>query len=107
MNESYTDLPERIRKSFSEIDSDIVVDLRTTSEEYADLFHRLTELKQKCPFIDSLLEESGPISLTEQEHNAVVQAMRLRWQMENLERQHIYFRGHTDAFFYLKEIGAI
>ena len=36
MNESYTDLPERIRKSFSEIDSDIVADLRTTSEEYAD-----------------------------------------------------------------------
>ena len=27
MNESYTDLPERIRQSFSEIDSDIVVDL--------------------------------------------------------------------------------
>lgn len=107
MNESYTDLPERIRQSFSEIDSDIVVDLRTTSKEYADLFHSLTELKKKCPFIDSLLEESGAISLTEQEHNAVVQAMRLRWQMENLERQHIYFRGHTDAFFYLKEIGAI
>ena len=69
--------------------------------------YRLTELKQKCPFIDSLLEESGAVSLTEQQHNAVVQAMRLRWQMENLERQHIYFRGHTDAFAYLKEIGAI
>ena len=38
MNESYTDLPERIRQSFSEIDSDIVVDLRTTSEEYAELY---------------------------------------------------------------------
>ena len=49
MNESYTDLPERIRQSFSEIDSDIVVDLRTTSEEYTDLFHRLSELKQRCP----------------------------------------------------------
>lgn len=107
MNESYTDLPERIRKSFSEIDSDIVVDLRTTSQEYADLFHKLTELKQQCPFIDSLLEESGAVSLTEQQHSAVVQAMRLRWQMENLERQHIYFRGHADAFSYLKEIGAI
>jgi len=107
MNESYTDLPERIRKSFSEIDSDIVVDLRTTSQEYADLFHKLTELKQQYPFIDSLLEESGAVSLTEQQHNAVVQAMRLRWQMENLERQHIYFRGHADAFSYLKEIGAI
>ena len=107
MNESYTDLPERIRQSFSEIDSDIVVDLRTTSEEYADLSHRLSDLKQRYTFIDALLEEPGAISLSEQEHSAVVQAMRLKWQMENLERQHIYFRGHTDAFAYLKEIGAI
>lgn len=107
MNESYTDLPERIRKSFSEIDSDIVVDLRTTSEEYAELFHRLSALKQRCPFIDALLEGPGAIALTEQEHSAVVQAMRLKWQLENLERQHIYFRGHTDALAYLKEIGAI
>ena len=60
-----------------------------------------------CPFIDALLEGPGAIALTEQEHNGVVQAMRLKWQMENLERQHIYFRGHTDAFAYLKEIGAI
>jgi hypothetical protein len=27
--------------------------------------------------------------------------------MEDAERQHIYFRGHTDSFAYLKEIGAI
>ncbi len=28
-------------------------------------------------------------------------------QMEDMERQHIYFRGHTDAVAYLKKIKAI
>ena len=31
---------------------------------------------------------------------------RLYLQADNMERKHIYFRGHTDGFSYLKKIGA-
>ena len=36
MSDTYFDLPSRLEDSFPEIDSDIVTDLRKTSEEYAE-----------------------------------------------------------------------
>lgn len=37
MSDTYFDLPSRLENSFPEIDSDIVTDLRKTSEEYAEI----------------------------------------------------------------------
>ena len=89
MSEFYPDLPDRLKMSFSEIDSDIVVDLRKTDAEYVALYRELAEIKQQHPFIDTILEGEGAIKLSAE------------------ERRHIYFRGHTDAYAYLKEIGAL
>ena len=107
MSEFYPDLPDRLKMSFSEIDSDIVVDLRKTDAEYAALYRDLAEIKQQHPFIDTILEGEGAISLSAEEHAAFVQAVCLTRKLESMERLHIYFRGHTDAYAYLKEIGAI
>lgn len=48
-------------------------------------------------------EDSGEIRMTAEEHRAYVDYMNLARQMEDMERQHIYFRGHTDAVAYLKK----
>lgn len=37
MSDTYFDLPSRLEDSFSEIDSDIVTDLRKNSEEYDEI----------------------------------------------------------------------
>jgi hypothetical protein len=37
----------------------------------------------------------------------LVRYIGLQKDMEETERRHIYFRGHTDNFAYLKKIGAI
>ena len=79
MSDSYFDLPSRIEDAFAEIDSDIVMDLLNTDEDYTALSER----------------------------RAYVDYMNLARQMEDMERQHIYFRGHTDAVAYLKKIKAI
>ena len=107
MSEFYPDLPDRLKTSFSEIDSDIAVDLRKTDAEYAALYRELAEIKQQHPFIDMILEGEGAITLSAEEHVVLTQAMRLTRKLESMERLHIYFRGHTDAYAYLKEIGAI
>ena len=107
MSKSYLDLPERIKKSFIDIDSDIVTDLRASDAEYAELFKQVSKLKQSHPFIDQVLEGDGDISMTAEEHAAFVKCMSITKRMEDMERQHIYFRGHTDAFAYLKTIRAI
>ena len=41
--------------------------------------------------------------MTAEEHRAYVTYLGLARQMEDMERQHIYFRGHTDAVAYLKK----
>lgn len=107
MSKSYLDLPERIKKSFIDIDSDIVTDLRASDAEYAELFKQVSKLKQSHQFIDQVLEGDSNITMTAEEHAAFVECMSITKRMEDMERQHIYFRGHTDAFAYLKAVRAI
>ena len=107
MKETFFDMPERIKASFYEIDSKIVTDLRASNNEYAELVQQICALKKKNPFIDRVLEDEGEITLTAEQHAELVHCQALCCRMEELERLHIYFRGHTDAFAYLKRIGVL
>lgn len=106
MDDSYCLLPEYISEQFSEIDSDIVMDLAAVSSEYAELKAQLEEMKHQNPVIGTLLEGNGEISFTTEEHEALKSFIRLYMRADNMEREHIYFRGHADGFAYLKKIGA-
>ena len=103
VSDSYFDLPSRIEDAFAEIDSDIVMDLLNTDKDYAALSGRMDKLKTQYPVIDKMNEDSGEIRMTAEEHQAYVDYLNLARQMEDMERQHIYFRGHTDAVAYLKK----
>lgn len=107
MSNTYFDLPSRLEDDFPRIDSDIVMNLCDTNEEYAGLFQQVSDLNQKYPFIDKLIDGSGEVHLTEDEHDAFVRYLSLVRRMENMERLQIYFRGHTDAVAYLKRIKAL
>ena len=63
MDDSYCLLPERISEQFSEIDSDIVMDLAAASPEYAKLKAQMEELKRQNPVIGALLEGKGELFL--------------------------------------------
>ena len=103
MSDSYFDLPSRIEDAFAEIDSDIVMDLLNTDEDYAKLSDRMDKLKTQYPVIDKMNEGSGEIRMTSEEHRAYVDYLNLVRQMEDMERQHTYFRRRTDAVAYLKK----
>ena len=103
----FYNLAKRIEGAFPEIDSDISTDLFKQGGEYAALRQEADRLQQAHPVIEQVLEGEGAISLTADEHAAFVQYISLTRQMEEAERKHIYFRGHTDSFAYLKKIGAI
>ena len=70
MRDSYFDLPSRIEDAFAEIDSDIVMDLLNTDEDYAALSDRMDKLKTQYPVIDKMNEDSGEIRMTAEEHRA-------------------------------------
>ena len=93
MDDSYCLLPERISEQFSEIDSDIVMDLAAASPEYTELKAQMEELKRRNPVIGALLEGKGELSFTAEEHEALKEFIRLYMRADNMEREHIYFRG--------------
>lgn len=106
MDDSYCLLPERISEQFSEIDSDIVMDLAAASPEYTELKAQMEELKRQNLVIGALLDGKGELSFTADDHEALKEFIRLYMRTDNMEREHIYFRGHADGFAYLKKIGA-
>lgn len=106
-NNSYFDLADRISDSFSEIESDITVDLRKSSEDYFSLYESISDLKAKHSFISKVLEGNGELSLSAEEHEILTRFFRLQFRLESMEREHIYFRGHTDCISYLKKVGAL
>ena len=61
MDDSYCLLPERISEQFSEIDSDIVMDLAAASPEYPELKVQLEELKRRKAAILSIRQEQEQI----------------------------------------------
>lgn len=103
----FCDLVERIKDSFMEIDSDIMVDLKKQDIEYADMCQKLGEMESRYPFILEVTEGSGAISLTAEEHEIVRKYMNRMFEKETIERCQIYFRGHTDGYVYLKKIGVV
>jgi len=107
MNSSYMSLPERISEQFSEVDSDITVDLRKSNSSYSDLSRQMEEMKKQNPFIMQLLEGEGEVNLTDKEHETLKTFFRLYLKADDMEREHIYFRGHTDGFAYLQMIGTL
>ena len=107
MSETYLDLPSRLEDAFPEIDNDIIMELRNENEEYSELLQKISDLKQQAPFLRDLLDGSGEIRLTAEEHAVFKQYLHLVRQRDDMERQQIYFRGHTDAVAYLRKIKAI
>jgi hypothetical protein len=64
------------------------------------------KLQEDYPAIVNVFEGRGGVSLNADEHRALLH-LDMKRMMEDAERLHIYFRGHTDGFAYLKRIGAI
>ena len=107
MSETYFDLASRLDESFHEIENDALTDLAENNEEYSELQAQISRLKLQNRFISELIDGSFHGQLTEQQSAALVEFIDLYMRLEELERTHLYFRGHTDAFAYLKKINAI
>lgn len=105
--DSFYDLAQRITDFFPEIDNNISTDLFQKNNEYAALRNQANEMQRANPCIMEVLEGDKEVSLSVAEHRTLTQYLSLSSRIEDMERLHIYFRGHTDSFAYLKRIGAI
>ena len=64
-------------------------------------------LQNDFPVIDQMIKGSGAVSLSPEEHVALVRYLELGRDMQNMERKLLYFRGHTDNYAYLQMISGI
>jgi hypothetical protein len=95
---SYYNLAERIEDTFSEIDSDVCENLRSGDSEYNDMCCEAEKLQKDFPVIMLIIDGDGAVSLSAEEHGALIRYLNLKHEMEDIERKAIYFRGHTDGF---------
>lgn len=107
MSDTYMDLAARLEDSFPEIENEIILDLRENNEDYMALRDKISDIENENAFISQALNESGEVHLTAKEHNVLTEYLRLRFNLDDIEREALYFRGHTDAVAYLKKIKAI
>lgn len=77
-------------------DQRVVRYLLKNNPEYQELFDRKRLLSGEYPVLDRLWDEETAISLTEEEHKAFADYMKLRSDMEALEREYHYYLGQTD-----------
>lgn len=107
MDSTCMDLAARLDDSFLDIEDEVIVDLRENNEGYAALRGKISDMKNTHNFIRQVLNGSGEVSLTAEEHTVLTKYLRLGFSLDDMVREAIYLRGHTDAVAYLKKIKAI
>ena len=106
-NDLFTDLPLRIEEDYPKLENDMLLELRKKDKDYEQIHKQFYTIEEQYPFIMEVLEGKGRITLTEEEHAILLDYLALYRKMDEKERIHIYFRGHTDALAYLKKIGMV
>jgi hypothetical protein len=100
-------LPDHIDEMFSGMDSQIVIALKESDEDYAALARDLDDVDRRFPKIEQWLEGSGALTLTAEEHAGLALHTALTSKAEDMERRAIYYAGHRDCLAWLKKIGAL
>lgn len=107
--ESYNRLiPEWMFDYMEKIDMQSMKKLHEHDAEYLKMEHDRKELEQRYPFVADVIEDdTGAVSLTEEQHKILYGYIELRRKMQMSESQMYYMTGHKHCFEYLCKIDAI
>ena len=90
--------------AIEDVDSQ-TMDWLTKQDFYRELRKELRQLAEKYPCIEAVLEGEGEISLTKEEHEALVHYLEIEQKKESAERREYYYFGHIHAQRYCNDIG--
>lgn len=100
-------LPRWMIQLYQKVNTDCIEQTYGDSKEYRELHSKCAELWLDYPVLNELMKEYHPIRLRKNEHWAFHEYMRLKKQMEDLERQEIYQCGYVHCYESLRKMGAI
>lgn len=83
------------------------VDIVPTNIELSGMQIRRKELLEHYPIIEKVIDDEGKVSISEQEHKALLEYFLVKDRMENEERLYHYLYGHIHCYEYMKKIGVI
>ncbi|MFF3924030.1 DUF6664 family protein [Paenibacillus lactis] len=92
---------------FDEIENRTVSRLRANEEAYARLLRQRNDLKERHPFVQSVLEGGASVFPSAEDHQAWLDYKRASDESDQMERMALYFQGHADCYTYLRKIGAL
>ena len=90
--------------AIEDVDSQ-TMDWLTKQDFYRELRKELRQLEEKYPCIEAVLEGEGEVSLTKEEHEALVHYLEIEQKKESAERREYYYFGHIHAQRYCNDIG--
>lgn len=79
-----------------EFDRRVVSYLTANHPGYQELLKKRTDVLNQYPILDRLWNQDGEIILTEEEHNAFGEYLKIKSDLEALEREYHYFLGQSD-----------
>lgn len=89
--------------AIEDVDSQ-TMDWLTKQDFYRELRKELRQLEEKYPCIEAVLEGEGEVSLTKEEHEALVHYLEIQQKKESAERREYYRFGHVHAKKYWHEL---
>lgn len=99
-------LPSWLKILLETIDSETIQKL-SENQEYRKMQIRRKELLEHYPIIEKVIDDVGKVSISEQEHKALLEYFLVKDRMENEERLYHYLYGHIHCYEYMKKIGVI
>lgn len=99
-------LPSWLKILLETIDSETIQKL-SENQEYRKMQIRRKELLEHYPIIEKVIDDEGKVSISEQEHKALLEYFLVKDCMENEERLYHYLYGHIHCYEYMKKIGVI
>lgn len=99
-------LPSWLKILLETIDSETIQEL-SENQEYRKMQIRRKELLEHYPIIEKVIDDEGKVSISEQEHKALLEYFLVKDRMENEERLYHYLYGHIHCYEYMKKIGVI
>ena len=85
-------LPSWLKILLETIDSETIQEL-SENQEYRKMQIRRKELLEHYPIIEKVIDDEGKVSISEQEHKALLEYFLVKDRMENEERLYHYLYG--------------
>ena len=93
----FCDLVKYMEDYFPEVEGMILEDLGEQDSGYQAVCEQLCSMIRKYPFITAIIEGSGDIVLSAEEHQILKEFFKTDIEKEEIERKQLYFQGHVDG----------